>query len=75
MDDYTWERDTDSTPSDLSVDDILAEFHFDLPAEPKTAAPEASAPSFQDAPIAAPVRRRGGRPLFDRAPFRIRSRG
>ena len=71
MDDYTWERDTDSTPSDLSVDDILAEFHFDLPAEPKTAAPEASAPIFQDAPIAAPVLREAedSAPVFDGVPL------
>ena len=33
MDDYTWEHDTGISPSDLSVDDILAEFQQDLFAD------------------------------------------
>ena len=75
MDNYTWEHNTDSSPSDLSVDDILAEFQFDLPVEPKTAAPEAPAPVFHDVPIAAPRSRDEedvpvfeDRPIFTAAP-------
>ena len=75
MDNYTWEHNTDSPPSDLSVDDILAEFQFDLPVEPKTAAPEAPAPVFHDVPIAAPRSRDEeavpvfeDRPIFNTAP-------
>ena len=64
MDNYTWEHNTDSPPSDLSVDDILAEFQFDLPVEPKTAAPEAPAPVFHDVPIAAPRIPISGKPKW-----------
>ena len=51
MDDYTWEHDADISPSDLSVDDILAEFQQDVFSDSDSAAAEKPTPILVTAPV------------------------